>query len=289
MTFNTIPSANTGHSFKPTGTEIGSKIYTIYFTYGSASSTYSLSLMNNIEVSIGSEKYYLPLHTDTNLHRFIVTTSSYPSTIKFSFTKLATGTAQFDIGNFQVVEGYMFSDILVDDVVPTNKIYFNNNISKMDDGTGTNTLVCPETRITKMNLDNIFQLLPFAYPIEIIGNDNLNLPDPNKWSTTISNLQIFFISGTMENQGNPGSSPGFNTYQTSITYPINYKPIFATFQMVSSIGAFYLNTFCPITIDTATSTIGNMVLKQYRSNSTGGQTLDANYPYVGIIVAQKTS
>ena len=161
ISFATIPNKYNGDLLKPISSSIGKKIYTVYFTYIANRYLYSpTASFSEIKVTVNSRDYYLPIGdlTVAPLRRFMITTDTYPTVITFT-TKFATADSGgiFSIGNIQVVEGHMMTDTLLDNAISTNKIMYNNEISLRDDGNG-NLMAGPETRITKMNLDNLFDI-----------------------------------------------------------------------------------------------------------------------------------
>jgi hypothetical protein len=214
----------------------------------------------------------------------MVTTSDYPTNIIFTIVENGLGSLLFVIGNFQVVEGHIMTDILVDDAVPTSKIVYNNSYSKRDNGNGT--LISPETRITKMNFDNIMQLIPMAGQI-LTTFDTMSSMYVN-YSHVLSNIEIFPVQAVM---AKGTYSPSYSYYSATISFNSNLSPIAAFFTPAENNGRnWYGNETGPIWIDSSSATSTSMTIKmtQWSNSSSDFNSLNA-FLVLGIIIMQKIS
>jgi hypothetical protein len=281
LNFSTISSDKVGFNNKPNlSTEHNTNIYTIYFTYSLSNNAF----FKSITVNTGSGTYNLPLIQDYNFHRFMVTTSDYPTNIIFTIVENGLDSLLFVIGNFQVVEGHIMTDILVDDAVPTSKIVYNNSYSKRDNGNGT--LISPETRITKMNFDNIMQLIPMAGQI-LTTFDTMSSMYVN-YSHVLSNIEIFPVQAVM---AKGTYSPSYSYYSATISFNSNLSPIAAFFTPAENNGRnWYGNETGPIWIDSSSATSTSMTIKmtQWSNSSSDFNSLNA-FLVLGIIIMQKIS
>lgn len=226
--FYTIPPAARGINAQPTRT----RIYTVNFTYLGADDYDDIRIYTDGGTT---PLYYLPL-VSGGPHQFKFTMSTLPAMISFQMDTSNTDPhTSFQITNLQVVEGISFSDIQVDDVIYTNQIAFDKDISMVDDGTKTGTLESVETRIDKMNLDGILQLLPIANTtIKEVGT--LGSAFAN-WATDVKNMEIWFVRGVLtkvEPIPNPYAWQNVFHYESNITIT-GYKPLYANFSRISSI------------------------------------------------------
>jgi hypothetical protein len=187
--------------------------YTLSFKYNGGSFT-------SARITFGGQTYYLP--NVSGYYSFIV--YGVVDSINFQFQSNLADTVY--LNNIQLYQGVNPTSNYIEAQTYTNEVMFDSNQSKYNNG----TLQTIETRIDKINLDNILQLLPIVNTI-IKTSGNLGTYFTN-WSNNISNLELWFVRMVIPRTDINGTS-GY--YSTSLTFGTNYAPVYIGLNRVSPI------------------------------------------------------
>jgi hypothetical protein len=250
--------------------------YTVSFNYIGNVNT-------SVKVIIGGQTYYLPSISTSGSYYFMI--NGFIDSINFQI-KTSTANAYILLNNIQIYQGINPTLNYIEPQTYTNEIVFDSNQSKYN---VSGTLQNIETRIDKINLDNILQLLPLIntqiFTSGILGTTFTN------WSTNIKNLELWFIR-IVAPRVDTSSTSGY--YNASITFGTNFAPVSAILNRVGSIyqagvSGDNRNSFQEFYVSNVTSsTITFNALINSTDNGAYGQ-FASSIALTGIMIMQKIS
>jgi hypothetical protein len=286
MTINTLPQSARGLDQKITKP----RIYTLSFTYSNADD------YEDIKVSLDAGVNFEHVPTlSSGPHQFKMVTSTYPSSIIIDFIDEHNAVLRnsFTLTNVQLVEG-IIDDILVDDVIYTNQIAFDSSISVSGDNTGA-TPTTKETRLTKINLDDILKIIPFGTKLiqtfasrDSLANMNArnNAVNINTDISKINNLEIWVVHGSLAWEslgvGNGHKRHEARVDLSSYGMGTTYKYLFSSFMPITSTVTPTVTYELPTLVQTVNTTWIDIYTTKYNITSLLGP-----FNYYGIIIVTK--
>jgi len=294
MIINTLPQSARGLDQRITKP----RIYSLSFSYSNADDYTAIRVSLDGGTTFynvpGANPFGTPSSFSSGPNQFKITTSTYPSNIIFEFDQNVTATYNnFTLTNVQLVEG-IIDDILVDDVIYTNQIAFNSSISASGDNTGA-TPTTKETRITKINLDDILRIIPFGTKLiqtfasgDRLANMNArnNAVNINTDISKINNLEIWFVHGSLawESLGVGNGHKRFEARVNLASYGMGttYKYLFSSFMPTTSVVTPTVSYFLPTLVQTVNTTWIDIYTTAYNLMITLGP-----FNYYGIIIVTK--
>jgi hypothetical protein len=258
--------------------------------------TVSFNYMGNINASVkvvvGGQTYYLPSIITSGFYSFMV--NGFVDSINFQIE--ASLPATIYLNNIQIYQGTNPTLNYIEPQTYTNEVIFDSTQSQYNVG---GTLQKVETRIDKMNLDNILQLLCITNPYIVTAGIAPTDGAFNNYGggINLNNLQLWIVRGAIAKpmyvQANTST-----TYETTITWGSQYRLVYSTFNYANNLGNFaYSGNGGQLISNIRSAEVTNVQINSlqldfrfyYNGDSTAYGNFPTNLDFQGIMIMQKIS